>query len=167
MSTTTPSGTAVAAPLAMIFAINNDLISRALEGLAPDQLWLRPTEQNNPILWIAGHAVQTRASVLQMLGEPFDTGWGDAFRRGAKLHEAAVYPSRDQIQEVGREVNQRLAAKLAALDADDLAKPATGPALPRAQTVADQIAFFALHDSYHVGQLAYIRKGFGYPALVG
>jgi hypothetical protein len=25
----------------------------------------------------------------------------------------------------------------------------------------------ALHDSYHVGQLAYVRKGLGYPGLAG
>jgi uncharacterized damage-inducible protein DinB len=33
--------------------------------------------------------------------------------------------------------------------------------------MADQLGFFALHDTYHVGQLAYIRKALGYPALVG
>jgi uncharacterized damage-inducible protein DinB len=167
MSTTIPTCNAVAAPLAMIFAINNDLMSRALEGLAPHELWHRPTENNNPILWVAGHAVQTRTSVLRMLGEPFDTGWGDVFSRGSALHEQAAYPSREQIQEVAREVNRRLAARLAALDESQLSKPAGGPARPGAKTVADQIGFFALHDSYHVGQLAYIRKGLGYPALVG
>ena len=33
--------------------------------------------------------------------------------------------------------------------------------------VADELAFFSLHDSYHVGQLAYVRKGLGYPGLAG
>jgi uncharacterized damage-inducible protein DinB len=26
----------------------------------------------------------------------------------------------------------------------------------------EQLAFFALHDTYHVGQMAYIRKALGY-----
>ena len=33
--------------------------------------------------------------------------------------------------------------------------------------MADQIAFFALHDSYHVGQMAYIRKALGYQGIAG
>jgi uncharacterized damage-inducible protein DinB len=35
------------------------------------------------------------------------------------------------------------------------------------QTVGEQLAFFALHDSYHVGQLAYVRKTLGLPGVVG
>ena len=167
MSTTTTTCHPVAAPLAMMFTINDGLVSRALDGLAPHELWHRPNSRNNPILWVAGHAVQTRAFVLKMLGEPFDTGWGDLFSRGSALREESAYPSREQIQEVAHEVNRRLHAAIAALDESQLAKPASGPELPGAKTVADQIGFFALHDSYHVGQLAYIRKGLGHPALVG
>jgi len=29
------------------------------------------------------------------------------------------------------------------------------------------LTFFALHDAYHVGQLAYIRKALGRPGLAG
>ena len=35
--------------------------------------------------------------------------------------------------------------------------------LSGAKTVADQLAFFALHDTYHVGQMAYVRKALGCP----
>jgi uncharacterized damage-inducible protein DinB len=38
---------------------------------------------------------------------------------------------------------------------------------PGTKTVADELAFFAFHDSYHVGQLSYIRKSLGYPGLAG
>ena len=31
------------------------------------------------------------------------------------------------------------------------------------KTVADELAFFTLHEAYHVGQLSYVRKGLGYP----
>src|SRR5262245_13762661 len=132
--TTTAAAHPVAAPLAMMFAINDDLVRRALDGLAPHELWHRPTERSNPPLWIAGHAVQTRASVLRILGEPFDTGWGDLFDRGAALQDEAAYPSREQIQGVARDVSARLAATLASLDEDQLSEPASGIQLPRAKT---------------------------------
>jgi uncharacterized damage-inducible protein DinB len=165
MTTTTYS--AVAAPIAMMFGINNDLVSRALESLTEEELWHRPTDRNNPMLWIAGHVVQTRAAILKLLGEPFDTGWGDLFNRGVALQDRARYPARADIDRVMHDVTARLQSKLATLDDEQLANPATGPALPGAKTVAEQVAFFALHETYHVGQLAYIRKALGHPALVG
>jgi uncharacterized damage-inducible protein DinB len=165
MTTTTRS--AVAAPIAMMFRVNQGLVARALDSLTDDELWRRPTDNNNPMLWIAGHVVQTRAALLKLLGEPFDTGWGDLFARGVALQDRARYPSRGDIDSVMRDVTARLHTKLAALDDEQLASPATGPVFPNAQTVADQIAFLALHESYHVGQLAYVRKALGYPALVG
>jgi uncharacterized damage-inducible protein DinB len=110
--------------------------------------------------------VQTRAIVLKMLGEPFDTGWGAVFDRGARIGEADRYPSRDEIERVMRDVSPRLHARLASLDDEQLAGPATMQ-LPGAKTVANQLAFFALHDTYHVGQMAYIRKALGYAPLVG
>ncbi|MBI3402124.1 MAG: DinB family protein [Acidobacteria bacterium] len=163
---TTATCSAIAAPIAMIFAVNDDLVLRALDGLTHQELCETPTDRNNPMFWVAGHVVQTRAGLLQLLGEPFETGWGDVFDRGASVGEAASYPSRDEIARVMRDVSPRLHARLASLDDDYLARPATMK-LPGAKTLADQLAFFALHDSYHVGQMAYIRKALGYPALVG
>jgi hypothetical protein len=156
----------VATPIAKIFAINDDLALRALDGLTYQQLWEAPTQRNNPMLWVAGHVVQTRAQLLGLLGEPFDTGWGEQFNRGATIGNADRYPSREVIEGVMRDVSQRLHEKLAALDDAQLAQPPSMN-LPGAKTVADQVALFAFHDSYHVGQMAYIRKALGYPALAG
>jgi uncharacterized damage-inducible protein DinB len=118
------------------------------------------------MLWVAGHVVQTRAVVLQMLGEHVDTGWGNLFDRGAKVGEAGRYPSGTEVARVIREVSPRLHATLAGLKDEQLSRPAS-QGIPGIQTLADELAFFALHDSYHVGQMAYIRKGLGYPGLAG
>jgi DinB superfamily len=156
----------IAAPVAMIFSFNDDMVFRALEGLTPSQLWQRPTERNNPMLWVAGHLVQTRATVLQLLGEQVETGWGQLFDRGATIVEADQYPSRDEIERVMREVSPRLHSKLASLDDSSLARPGS-MSLPFARTLADELAFFALHDAYTVGQMGYIRKALGYPGIAG
>lgn len=64
-------------------------------------------------------------------------------------------------------INRKLYAKLEALDDERLAQPAQGFELPHAKTIADQLAFFALHDAYHVGQMGFVRKALGYPGLAG
>jgi uncharacterized damage-inducible protein DinB len=167
--TSTTSASPVAAPIAMIFSFNEDLALRALEGLTPDEMWKTLTERSNPMLWIAGHLVQTRAMLLRVLGDPVETGWGKVFDRGAAAisrDQADRYPSKDEIVRVMRETNPRLRDRLTALDDASLARPATLQ-VPGTKTIADELAFFALHDSYHTGQLAYLRKALGYPGLAG
>jgi uncharacterized damage-inducible protein DinB len=163
--TTTAAGTA-AVPIAIIFAFNDYFVLQALEGLTQEELWRAPTSHNNSMLWVAGHVAQTRASVLQMLGEQIDTGWGNLFDRGAKVEDRKQYPSGPEVARVLREVNPRLRAALSALTDEQLNRPASLP-IPGLKTFTDELAFFALHDSYHVGQLAYIRKSLGYPELAG
>ncbi len=155
-----------AAPITMIFAFNDEFVQQALEGLTEEELWRTPNKNNSPLLWVAGHVVQTRATVLQMLGENVDTGWGDVFDRGAKVRDGAKYPSGPEVARVMREISPRLLAALAAVGEEQLNRPASLP-IPGINTVTDELAFFALHDAYHVGQLAYIRKGLGYPGLAG
>jgi hypothetical protein len=109
------------------------------------------------MLWIVGHFVQTRAELLALLGKPIDTGWGDRFVRGASLGGRAQYPPREEVQKVMTDVSRRLHETLATLDDDRLRQP-PAVAVPGADTLADGIAGFALHDCYHVGQMGYLRK---------
>ena len=163
---TTATTSAAARPIAMIFSFNEGFVPRALDGLTPEELWRRPTERSNPMLWVAGHVVQTRAMVLGFLGEPIDTGWGHLFDRGAVIGDVSQYPSREAIERVMRDVSPRLSARLGTVGEEVLARPATLH-LPGTSTVADELAFFALHESYHVGQLSFIRKALGFPGLAG
>jgi len=150
----------------LIFSFNDNFVPQALHGLTQEELWQAPTDRNNSMLWVAGHVVQTRATVLQMLGERLETGWGNLFDRGATVGDPHRYPYGAEVERVMREASPRLRAALSALSNEQLARPASLP-IPGVKTLADELAFFALHDSYHVGQMAYIRKGLGYPGLAG
>jgi uncharacterized protein YndB with AHSA1/START domain/uncharacterized damage-inducible protein DinB len=155
------------APLALIFRVNDSLAERTLDKITDEELWRRPTDRSNPMLWILGHMVNTRAQMLAMFGEPFDPGWGDVFNRGAGLGDAVGYPAREAVQAVSKDVNARLYARLGALTDTELARPATRSPNPAVKTIVDQIAFMVMHDTYHVGQLAYVRKALGHPGVVG
>jgi uncharacterized protein YndB with AHSA1/START domain len=155
------------APIALMLKLNAGLIKSSLEGIADPDLWQRPTPRNNPMLWVFGHIVATRAKLLGALGDPLDTGWGDLFNRGATLQDDARYPARQEIERVHRDVSERLKTVFAAFTDADLARPAPALGLPGVKTVADQLAFFAFHESYHVGQLAYIRKSLGQSGVAG
>jgi len=166
MSSATSTCSAILAPIAAIFKTNDGLVAKALEGITAADLQTPLTSKNNSILWLAGHVTETRASLLRSLGEQADTGWGKLFGRGAALAEVGRYPSVDEIHSVSQRIGRQLHAKLEALDDGHLAKPAN-ISLPNTKTIADQIAFFSFHESYHVGQIAYVRKGLGYSQIAG
>src|SRR5262245_53231033 len=99
----TETKASLVAPIATIFATNELLVRLALEGLTTEQVWRAPTSRNNPMLWILGHLVHTRAELLALLGAPIETGWGERFARGATVGKPAGYPSRDEIEPMMRE----------------------------------------------------------------
>ena len=155
------------APLALQFKLNGGLMKSAVDGLPAADLWRRPSENTNPILWIFGHVVATRAALAAMLGDAVDTGWDTKFARGAALLPSDQYPPVQEIERVNRDVVERLKQRFAALTDADLAAPATATHLPGVKTFADQIAFYAFHESYHVGQMAYVRKSLGHSPIAG
>jgi uncharacterized protein YndB with AHSA1/START domain len=157
----------VVAPLAAIFRTDDWLITRALDGLDEAELWNRPTDRTNPLLWIVGHVVQTRAHALGLVGRAFDTGWGPLFDRGAALQALSAYPALPAVNEMRTKVTAAWLDALASLSDERLASPAVGPPLPNSKTIADQIGFFAMHDAYHAGQMGYIRKALGKAGLAG
>jgi hypothetical protein len=147
--------------------LNNGLLSRSLEGVAEEDVWKRPAGASNPIGWIAGHVIESRAALLGALAMPFDTGWGAKFARGAMVDAAAGYPTRAELDAAWHGTHSAMRDAFATLTEAKLLEPWTGSPKPGVKNVSDLIAFFAFHESYHVGQLAYVRKLLGYPALAG
>jgi hypothetical protein len=154
-------------PLTFILSTNDSLAERSFQGVPDHDLWTRPTPQSNPMLWILGHKVHTRVALLKLAGGEFDTGWGDVFARGSTLENAVRYPDRDAVQGTAKALNAQLYARLATLTEADVAKPASRAFTPAVKTLGDQIAFLTMHDTYHVGQLGYVRKALGLPGVVG
>jgi uncharacterized protein YndB with AHSA1/START domain len=155
------------APLALQLKYNTGLIKSVLADLTPAELWHRPGDRNNPILWLFGHIVATRAELAGVLGARLDTGWGEKFARGAKLADQTAYPPIQEIERVNRDVVEQLKAKFAVLTDAQLSGPPTDAHMPGVKTLADQIAGYTFHESYHVGQMAYVRKALGKPGVAG
>lgn len=153
-------------PIALLFTINNAMVTRGLEGLSDDEAWAQVEGRGNPIAWILGHVTETRAQLLALLGAPWDAGFGGAFARGADRHARSAYPTRAEILARWMDTHERLSAALAGLTDDRLAGPPP-VSFGGAKTVADLLAFFAFHEAYHLGQIGFIRRHLGHSSLAG
>jgi len=151
------------------YAINTDLFNRCTADIQPDDWFAQPCDVSNHLMWVAGHILNTRSGViLGSLGKQPASYWGDLFARGGKLVERSKYPSPQEIRNAWKGVADELATALANVTDEVLSRPVPDSPAPKFDgKVGGLVAFFALHEAYHVGQLAYLRKFLGYSQLVG
>jgi uncharacterized damage-inducible protein DinB len=154
-------------PLALIFKLNNSLITRSLDGLSDEEVWAQPSGSGNPIAWLLGHLTETRAGMLGEMGVPFEYGWSRTFQRGSALQARAGYPARDTIEAAWKATHAAMRDAFATVPAERLAAPASRRPVPGVETVTDLIAFCGFHESYHVGQIGFIRKQLGHSSVAG
>jgi hypothetical protein len=152
--------------IAGIFRINTDLFKKTIQGIPSARLLARPADDSNHLLWIAGHVVVHRARVLKLLGQAWSAPWEQLFVRCAKLAEDGLYPGIDEVGQVWDDVSGRLAITLVDASPEALAAPVS-KGMTLDGKISGQISFLALHESYHVGQMAYLRKWLGFGQAVG
>jgi uncharacterized damage-inducible protein DinB len=150
-----------------MFKTNTDLVKKATEGISPEHWFLKPADVSNHLMWVQGHLVWSRGNVLKTLGAEWSAPWNSLFGRGAKQAVQDKYPGVEEIRKAWNEVSERISASLAAAPAEALAKPAPNGAPTFDGRVSGLVAFLAFHETYHVGQVSYLRKWLGYGQTVG
>ena len=150
-----------------MFKTNTDIVNRAIEGILPEHWFLKLGEASNHLMWVAGHLVVSRGTVLKTLGSEWSAPWSSLFARGAKLASTDQYPGVEEIRKAWKDVSERLSASLAAVPAEVLTKPAPEGRPSFDRKVGGLVAFLAFHETYHVGQVGYLRKWLGYGQIVG
>jgi uncharacterized damage-inducible protein DinB len=152
--------------IAGIFKTNTGLFKKTIQEIPPDRWFVSPGNDSNHLMWIAGHLVVHRALVPKMLGEEWSAPWEGLFTRGAKLAAPEEYPETAEIVRAWDEVSGKLSSSLGSASEEALAQP-----VPKGVTldgkISGKIAFLSLHESYHMGQMAYLRKWLGHGQTVG
>jgi uncharacterized damage-inducible protein DinB len=149
------------------FRLNAGWLEKSIADLTPDEWKACPCESANSVYWILGHLVWSRAFALGLLGKPWSRPWLPLFGRGAKPADAGVYPSAEEVVEAWREVKPALDAALESITSEALAAAWTEKAPSFDGRLSGFIGFMATHESYHVGQLAYLRRWLGRDAVAG
>ena len=156
------------ATLAPLFRATNDLFHRGLDGVSREDLLRRPHDDSNPLIWIAGHAMTSRSSLTRICGgENVENPWAKIFARGASVDSNVSYPEVSEIVDLWDNVTEKLMNRLELLDDEELTKPAGFPIPTGDNTKRGAIVFLNYHETYHIGQIAYLRKWLGYSQLVG
>ena len=151
-------------PLAAIFRLNTELVGNCLDGLDDTQAGQRPTPDTNSVAFLLAHLVETRHYLAAILRAPLESNLPESFRTARSLDQAGTLPLLTDLIAGWERISAHLAVVIERLDTAQLAE--AGPNLPGSDgTVSGGLAFLAQHESYHLGQIALLRRQFGLPAM--
>jgi uncharacterized damage-inducible protein DinB len=152
-------------PLWAMLELNADLVLNCLDGLAEADALHRPGGSGNSIAFLVAHLIDTRHYLAAMLGWPLANPLERALGAARGIDDVAALPPLAELREAWSEVSRHLAAIGPTVSAATLEAAAAQP-LPGADgTVLENVAFLVQHDSYHLGQIAQLRRRLGHPAM--
>jgi uncharacterized damage-inducible protein DinB len=152
------------APLAGIFRLNTELLLNCLEDLDEAQAGFRGTQAVNSIAFLVAHLAESRHFAAGLLGAPLPSPFPEAFSRARTLDDAGPLPRLAALQSSWERISAHLAVVVERADTTQLAQPSQQ--LPGSDgTLLGALAFLAQHESYHLGQIALLRRQQGLPAM--
>jgi uncharacterized damage-inducible protein DinB len=150
-----------AEPIRAIFRLNTDLVLNCLAGVDDATAWQQVTEDTNHIAFILAHLITARHLIADAFGSPLPSPLEGAMDRATKVADVLELPPVDELLAHWLAVSEHLSDALAQLPDETLGAPTPMRFPIEGDTLLSVLAFFAQHDSYHVGQLALLRRQFG------
>ena len=153
------------APLAEILELNTRLYRNCLAGLSDEQANARPSDSTNSAAFIAAHLADSRFFLLRALGVECASPLGRHLDGKRGIAELDAPLPLEEVHAAWTAAADALRERLSTLSATDLDAAATARFPVSDRTVLGVLTFLVQHDSYHVGQLAMLRKFGGLPAM--
>lgn len=150
-----------------IYGVTTALVERALRDFSDEEAVQRIEGNSNCMLWLFAHLTAVRCSLAGMLGVHRDLAWQAHFRKGSKGDEFSKYPTLAEVRQVWQEITPLLVQAMENAGEEQLSAPAPRDFPIPDKTIRGAFLFLAFHESYHVGQMSYLRKCLGKAGLVG
>jgi uncharacterized damage-inducible protein DinB len=155
-----PSVLAIAAML----RLNTELLLNCLQDLDDDRARQRGGGRTNSIAFLVAHLVESRHFIASVLGAPLTSPLSQTIARARSIDEAGEVPSLAELIPAWEAISAHLAVQVERIDTPQLNRHAQR--FPGSDgTLLGALAFLAQHDSYHLGQVALLRRQLGLPAM--
>ena len=155
---------AAVASLAAMFDLNTDLLLNCLSGLSEAEAQAQLPGGGNSISFLVAHLTDTRYYLVTQLGRPLANPLAGHLEDARSIDEIRSWPPLADLRHAWLTVSSHLGQALASLSAEQLHRPVKHR-LSLDGTELGLIAFLAQHDSYHLGQLGFVRRQLGKPAM--
>jgi hypothetical protein len=150
----------IAAPFVLL-KLNTRLFLNALEGVDDAAAQLRPSDETNSMIFIACHLLDARGFLAGLVGIEYRHPYKEIFDAADSFAELRELPPLEGLRTAWRDVSSLLAERFPALSDDELRRESTLKFPVEDTSVLGVIAFLLGHESFHIGQLAILRKYYG------
>jgi uncharacterized damage-inducible protein DinB len=149
----------------IILNLNERLFANALAGVSEETAKERISDHNNPLNWIAAHTVHARYLMLIFLGKPEANPYNELFDNFRAYDASLNYPSLTEIKNEWQKVSSLLKDALSSVTEEQMTADSPIKSPIGDFTNAGTLAFLAQHESYDVGQIAFLKKYFTKEAM--
>jgi hypothetical protein len=149
----------------LIFKMNHRLFLNALDGITEEQAKTRISGHSNPLSWIATHTAWARFNTLNLLGVKADNPFPGLFEQFKPFDPKDTYPTLEKVKEEWNKASKLLKEALHNVTEEHLKGPAPFNSPIGDATIGGTIIFLAQHESYDIGQMAYLKKYFTKEAM--
>jgi len=153
--------------IAGMFKANTDIVNRAIAGVEPEHWFKAPGDDSNHLTWVLGHLIVHRGEVLKTIGVDWDNSWYEIFKPGSPRLADTKYPSPEELRSAWQAVSDKLSGALKTPPEGVMTQEAPKGPPSFDGKISGTVAFYALHDTYHVGQVGFLRKWLGYGQTIG
>jgi len=154
-----------AAPLGALLRLNTHLLLNCFDRVTDDQAAERVVPQVNSMAFLVAHLIDTRHELLSILGGSRENPVRTHLANARGIDDVVDLPALPELLRAWREVAAAIEERLATLD-DVMLDAPSGRRFPGGDpSTLGALAFLVQHDSYHIGQLAMLRRVHGLPAM--
>jgi uncharacterized damage-inducible protein DinB len=154
------------APIYEIFKLNSRLFLNCLDGWTEDQVRWRPSPDTNSAAFIALHLVDSRHYIAKVMGMKMDNPFAPILESARTIDDVKSWPPLEEARTAWKAVTGNLRERFKAITPEELAAKAEWQDMPMDdRTQFGLLVFMMQHESYHIGQLAILRKQAGLPAM--
>jgi uncharacterized damage-inducible protein DinB len=153
------------APLAAILDLNTDLLLNCLEGLSEEEVQHRLQGGGNSLAFLIAHLADTRHFMASRLKHPLANPLTPLLADARSIDDIRGWPPIEELRGAWRAISEHLGVVLPTLTAEDLSEPNVHRFPLGDSSRLGFIAFLTQHDSYHVGQAAFLRRQLGKQAM--
>ena len=142
----------------LIFNLNERLFLNSLAGVTDEQAHERVSGHNNPLIWVATHTAWARYNAAALAGRPAANPYQHLFENFKPIDSTMVFPTIDEVKAEWKKASALLKEALVNISEQHLAAPAPFAPPTGDSTMEGAIIFLSQHESYDIGQMAYLKK---------
>ena len=143
------------------FTASSKRVVKMAENFSDDEAFFRPYDKVNHLAWEIGHLAFIRNTIIKLLNpsEKIDSYENERtnFTPGTPLQSKEMYASIPEITNIFQKRGEKIVELLANLNQEhwDAESPFK---LPIGTTVGSQIWVFFMHESFHLGEISYLKN---------